>query len=34
MQYELDVKGEFTDIFKTIHKLLLSYPTNQRAKKC
>ena len=25
MQYELDIKGEFADIFKTIRKILLSY---------
>lgn len=26
MQYEIDLRGEFTDIFKTVRKILLSYP--------
>jgi len=26
MQYNIDIQGEFSDIFKTIRKILLSYP--------
>ena len=26
MQYDLDIKGEFSNIFKSIRKILLSYP--------
>jgi len=32
MQYELDVKGEFADIFKAIRKILLSYPQIKELK--
>ena len=32
MQYELDVKGEFANIFKVIRKILLSYPQIKEIK--
>ena len=32
MQYDLDMKGEFSDIFKTIRKILLSYPQIKELK--
>ena len=32
MQYDLDVKGEFADIFKSIRKILLSYPQIKELK--
>jgi len=32
MQYDLDIKGEFSDIFKTIRKILLSYPQIKELK--
>ena len=32
MQYNLDIKGEFSDIFKTIRKILLSYPQIKELK--
>ena len=32
MQYELDMKGNFSDIFKTIRKILLSYPQIKELK--
>jgi hypothetical protein len=32
MQYELDVKGKFSDIFKSIRKILLSYPQIKEIK--
>jgi len=32
MQYELDVKGEFADIFKSIRKILLSHPQIKELK--
>jgi len=31
-QYDLDVKGEFSDIFKTIRAILLSYPQIKEIK--
>ena len=32
MQYNLDIKGEFSDIFKAIQKILLSYPQMTEVK--
>lgn len=32
MQYDLDIKGEFSEIFKTIRKILLSYPQIKELK--
>ena len=32
MQYNLDIKGEFSDIFKAIRKILLSYPQMTEVK--
>ena len=32
MQYNLDIKGEFSDIFKAIRKILLSYPQIKELK--
>lgn len=32
MQYDLDIKGEFADIFKTVRKILLSYPQIKELK--
>jgi hypothetical protein len=32
MQYDLDMKGEFADIFKTIRAILLSYPQIKEIK--
>ena len=32
MQYTLDIKGEFSDIFKAIRKILLSYPQIKELK--
>ena len=32
MQYDLDIKGEFSDIFKAIRKILLSYPQIKELK--
>ena len=32
MQYDLDIRGEFADIFKTIRKILLSYPQIKELK--
>ena len=31
-QYDLEVRGEFADIFKAIRKILLSYPQMQELK--
>jgi len=32
MQYDIDMKGEFADIFKAIRKILLSYPQIKELK--
>jgi len=32
MQYDIDTQGEFSDIFKTIRKILLSYPQIKEIK--
>jgi len=32
MQYDLEIKGEFSDIFKAIRKILLSYPQIKELK--
>ena len=32
MQYDLDTRGEFADIFKAIRKILLSYPQIKELK--
>jgi len=32
MQYDIDIKGEFADIFKFIRKILLSYPQIKELK--
>jgi len=32
MQYDLDIKGEFSNIFKTIRTILLSYPQIKELK--
>jgi hypothetical protein len=32
MQYDLDLRGEFADIFKAIRKILLSYPQIKELK--
>ena len=32
MQYDLDIKGEFSDIFNAIRKILLSYPQMKELK--
>ena len=32
MQYDLDIKGEFANIFKAIRKILLSYPQIKELK--
>jgi len=32
MQYNLDIRGEFSDIFKAIRKILLSYPQIKELK--
>ena len=32
MQYDIDMRGEFSDIFKTIRKILLSYPQIKEIK--
>jgi len=32
MQYDLDIKSEFADIFKAIRKILLSYPQIKEIK--
>ncbi len=32
MQYELDIKGEFSDIFKVIREILRSYPQIKELK--
>jgi len=32
MQYDLDIRGEFADIFKAIRKILLSYPQIEELK--
>ena len=32
MQYSIDIKGEFADIFKVIRKIILSYPQVKELK--
>ena len=32
MQYDIDIKGEFADIFRAIRKILLSYPQIKELK--
>jgi len=32
VQYDIDIKGEFADIFKAIRKILLSYPQIKELK--
>jgi hypothetical protein len=32
MQYDLDIKGDFAEIFKSIRKILLSYPQIKEIK--
>ena len=32
MQYDIDIKGEFADIFKAVRKILLSYPEIKELK--
>ena len=32
MQYNIDIQGEFSDIFKSIRKILLSYPQIKELK--